>query len=559
MATTIVTKNSATAGSAPSAGALSQGELAVNVADKRLFTKDSGGSVVEVGTNPGGAVTFTAGSASAPAITTTGDTNTGIFFPAADTIAFSEGGAEAARFDSSGNFYVGTTSQLGGSNITFNQPANADMKIGASVSTATRAAYQVFVNNTVTTLGTENSSGGSLVSGSSAYSTVISNSGAYPISFGTNNAERMRLDSSGNLGLGVTPSDWVGFLTAFDLNGNGSISGGATLSTAGLFIGSNNYYNSGWKYKISGQRASYYSQADGVHAWNTAASGTAGNAITFTQAMTLDANSNLAVGGTTVSNYMDGVTIGKGSSLIACNIYMGSGTGGLNFMTATAGGGRYDGFVQYNGGSQYLTFGTASTERMRIDGSGNLQIGTTSNADNYKVNIRQSGAAVNGVNISSTATSGDGSVLLTLGRSYAVNNTIPFLVCADTSAARVELKNNGGIYNYQANNVNLSDRREKTNFAPAGNYLEKICSIPVQTFNYIDQNREDDDGLTLGVVAQDVQAVAPELVTESDWGTKEEPKMRLSIYQTDLQYALMKAIQELKAEVDSLKAQLENK
>jgi hypothetical protein len=472
MATTIVTKNSATAGSAPSAGALSQGELAVNVADKRLFTKDSGGSVVEVGTNPGGAVTFTAGSASAPAITTTGDTNTGIFFPAADTIAFSEGGTEAARFDSSGNFYVGTTSQLGGSNITFNQPANADMKIGASVSTATRAAYQVFVNNTVTTLGTENSSGGSLVSGASAYSTVISNSGAYPISFGTNNAERMRLDASGNLGLGVTPS-------------------GSTLpsieSQYGLFnartevnVSSNAYFGGSWKYIASSVAASLSRQNAGQHQWYTAPSGTAGDAITFTQAMTLDA-------------------------------------------------------------------------------SGNLQLGTTSNADNYKVNIRQSGAAVNGVNISSTATAGDGSVLLTLGRSYAVNNTIPFLVCADTSAARVELKNNGGIYNYQANNVNLSDRREKTNFAPAGNYLEKICSIPVQTFNYIDQNREEDDGLTLGVVAQDVQAVAPELVTESDWGTKEEPKMRLSIYQTDLQYALMKAIQELKAEVDSLKAQLENK
>jgi hypothetical protein len=54
-----------------------------------------------------------AGSAAAPAITTTGDANTGIFFPAADTIAFSEGGVEAARFDSSGNLLVGTTSTNG--------------------------------------------------------------------------------------------------------------------------------------------------------------------------------------------------------------------------------------------------------------------------------------------------------------------------------------------------------------------------------------------------------------------------------------------------------------
>ena len=46
MAVTIITKNSSTPGSAPSAGSLSQGELAVNVADKKLYTKDSGGSVV---------------------------------------------------------------------------------------------------------------------------------------------------------------------------------------------------------------------------------------------------------------------------------------------------------------------------------------------------------------------------------------------------------------------------------------------------------------------------------------------------------------------------------
>ncbi len=113
---------------------------------------------------------------------------------------------------------------------------------------------------------------------------------------------------------------------------------------------------------------------------------------------------------------------------------------------------------------------------------------------------------------------------------------------------------NGGVQNYQSNDSNLSDRREKTNFSPATSYLDKICAIPVQTFNYIDQNLEEDGGLTLGVIAQDVQAVAPELVTESNWGTKEAPKMRLSIYQTDLQYALMKALQELNAKFEAYKA-----
>jgi hypothetical protein len=51
---------------------------------------------------------FVAGTAALPAITTTGDTNTGMFFPAADTVAFAEGGAEAMRIDSSGNTILGS-------------------------------------------------------------------------------------------------------------------------------------------------------------------------------------------------------------------------------------------------------------------------------------------------------------------------------------------------------------------------------------------------------------------------------------------------------------------
>ena len=58
--------------------------------------------------------TFPAGTAAAPSITATGDTNTGLYFPAADTIAFTEGGVESMRIDSSGNFLVGTTSTAGG-------------------------------------------------------------------------------------------------------------------------------------------------------------------------------------------------------------------------------------------------------------------------------------------------------------------------------------------------------------------------------------------------------------------------------------------------------------
>jgi hypothetical protein len=159
---------------------------------------------------------------------------------------------------------------------------------------------------------------------------------------------------------------------------------------------------------------------------------------------------------------------------------------------------------------------------------------------------------------SSSATAGSNYGLAVKYTAAAPNGTgNEFLYCSDSSTLRASIRSNGGIANYQANNSNLSDQREKTNIELAGSYLDKVCAIPVKTFNYIDQNMEEDGGLTLGVIAQDVQAVAPELVMESNWASKDEPeKLRLSIYQTDLQYALMKCIQEQQTIINDLTARI---
>ncbi|NBR62640.1 MAG: hypothetical protein EBT86_13675, partial [Actinobacteria bacterium] len=118
------------------------------------------------------------------------------------------------------------------------------------------------------------------------------------------------LDSSGNLGLGVTPSAWNSSVKA--LQGNGGW--GAFYVDAGYYgatgITKNAFWTTAsgtsWQY-VNTQPALRYelggSAGTDTHAWYTAPSGTAGNAITFTQAMTLDASGNLGVGTTVINGY----------------------------------------------------------------------------------------------------------------------------------------------------------------------------------------------------------------------------------------------------------------
>jgi hypothetical protein len=110
--------------------------------------------------------------------------------------------------------------------------------------------------------------------------------------------ERMRIDQSGNVGIGVTPSAWLTAVKALDIGGQamGIFSGGITH---------NAYFDntdSRWEYKGNGA-ATYWNIQGGIHQWYVAASGIANNPITTfaNAAMTLDASGNLLVGVTSAN------------------------------------------------------------------------------------------------------------------------------------------------------------------------------------------------------------------------------------------------------------------
>ena len=108
---------------------------------------------------------------------------------------------------------------------------------------------------------------------------------------GAGGAGRVQVNSSGNLGLGVTPSAWSASWKALQVNAQTTLFAGSTSGYLGV-----NIFNDGTNKYIGTGEATLYEQATGAHKWYTAPSGTAGNAISFTQAMTLNASGNLGVG-----------------------------------------------------------------------------------------------------------------------------------------------------------------------------------------------------------------------------------------------------------------------
>ena len=206
----------------------------------------------------------------------------------------------------------------------------------------------------------------------------------------------MRLDSSGNLGLGVTPSgSWEPTVKAIQISSAGQYlaSGSVSFSGANQFwLGNNGYLNSSgqWIY-LRSVGASQYRQIDNEHAWFTAPSGTAGNAITFTQAMTLDASGRLLVAATSSISSAYQLQVGGpfqsvSSSLISvtdtATVYRGT-PDGTGFEHAKVYSGRDTSAFTYGSYLAFYTEGKSSgatdtsTERARIDSSGNLLVGLT--------------------------------------------------------------------------------------------------------------------------------------------------------------------------------------
>jgi len=218
---------------------------------------------------------------------------------AGDAISFTQ----SMTLDSSGNLGVGTTSP----SVRLDVSTGADGNI-AAFRGASSAGLSIV---TGTFAGTALSAKVTHTSGNRNIG-IGTPSGTGVLFFETGGSERARIDSSGNLGLGVTPSAWVTTTTSRGMQFGRS--GSIFYSTdQAIAVFGNNYCQTGatsFTYLGSGF-ASRYTQSDfdGSHSWLTAPSGTAGNAISFTQAATLTADGDFLIGTTSTTN----------SARFACN------------------------------------------------------------------------------------------------------------------------------------------------------------------------------------------------------------------------------------------------
>ena len=292
------------------------------------------------------------------------------------------------------------------------------------------------------------------------------------------------VDASQNVGVGVTPSAWNTGGRAIEVRNGGNALYSTGTNT--LYQLSNAFLNSAGDFKYSSTNfATQYTQYNGTHSWHYAPSGTAGNTVTFTQAMTLDASGNLGIGTTSPSQRLH-LNIGSATAIYnriqnsAGDCYLGLDTSGNTNLSAD------------NTGNQ-LIFKTQAIERARIDSSGNLLVGTTSTLGSTAgIYVANSGANVQALTTNSTS----GSAYY-IGRFYS---------------GGVE---KGYIY-FDGTNVsytNLSDYRLKENVQPMQNALDKVAQLNPVTYNWKSNGKAGQ-----GFIAHELQAVIPDCVT----GEKDE-------------------------------------
>ena len=173
-------------------------------------------------------------------------------------------------------------------------------------------------------------------------------------------------DASGNVGVGVTPSAWYSLSKAVQISAGVALEGRSNINGY-MSLTSNSYLNSAGLFKyIGSDYAVRYEHTAGQHVWQTAPSGTAGNTITFTDAMTLDASGNLSVGSTSSGGRITGNVVSGNDNAVAADVTSSSYTGNA-LRTGVFG------TVAGTGFNHIISLNSSAVAVFKVLGNGNCQ------------------------------------------------------------------------------------------------------------------------------------------------------------------------------------------
>jgi len=399
----------------------------------------------------------------------------------------------------------------------------------------------------------------STVNASTTSGVIVTSDTSGSLALQTANTTALTINTSQNVGIGITPS-----ANQFgnNLQVNQTILNDDNGGTNHL--SKNAYYNSGWKY-ITTDYASKYTQSLGVHSWSTAPSGTAGNTVTWTQAMTLDASGQLGVGtsspgsklevSNTVNTAYDSTnTLTSGQTARLTNLSTTSGVASTLFFKAVGSGGDNSyatiSCASLGTGASALTFGVKQTsgygvvEAMRISPSGQLIINPNGGnsppapaVDIYGGSSGTKGALRLGDNTYSA-----GHVnYWDIGRDNTTTGNFTFSE-KGTQKGYIDLTT--GAY------VAVSDSRLKNNITDITYGLAEVLRFRPVMYNMIEE--KENSKKHLGLIAQEVKAVIDEAVDD----LIDESQQFYGLDKSGLVPVLVKAIQELSTQLTELKAEV---